>query len=329
MSISSKITVTWTPSANAQSQDIQRSTDNVNWTTLSPPLAASVNSYTDDTTVDFTYYYYRIVTYCTGGVTKYTNPTQLYSRNCPTTGANTLFGLKSTNAGLSVAFNYYDRDAELFGLTATKTVSASPSKTRIVCHKCGQTVEPTGAFAAYGDVSYMTNQNNIGQYLPAAAIGGTSNNSRGTVYRKVLIDSVIPSNSKYAYLGTKTGNSFIAPTYGNYNLKNWTAALIGRYVFQISGNGADQLTALNGLNQTNLYVALLQEGNVKCEVYIYQATRNTAMDITSGGNPSLLGFNLTYVTSVINNDYQIYSMVDTVTYTAGTQPNVYFKFFNL
>lgn len=334
MSIASRITITWTPSANALSQDVQRATSSSGpWTTLASSLGPLVAEYVDESTVDnpFTTYYYKIITNCTGGATTTSSIISATAQNCPTSGANTIFGLKSTNAGLSTAFNYYDRDAELFGFTATKTVSASPTKTRIVCHKCGQTVEPTGPFAAYGDVSYMTDQNNIGQYLPAAAIGGTANYSKGTVYRKTFGPgfSPIPSNSKYAYIGTRSGNTFVSGSYVDYNLKNWTAALIGRYVFQISGNGADQLTELNGLNQTNLYVALLQDSNVKCEVYIYQATRNTAMDVTNSGTPALLGFNLTYVASVISGGYQVYSIVDTPTYTAGTQPNIYFKFFNL
>lgn len=332
MSISSKITVTWTPSANAQSQDIQRSTDTVNWTTLSPPPAATASTYTDETTVDFTQYYYRIVTYCSGGITKYTNPIQQYAANCPTMGENTIFGLKSTNGGLSVSFQYYDRDAELAGFTAVKTVSASPLKTRIVCHKCGQTVQPAGTFASFGDVSYMSNQNNIGQYLPTAAIGGTANGSRGTVYRQLIMNStVIVTNTKNAYLGTKSGNVFVPSgvTTGSYNLKNWTAVLIGKKVWTINNTGADQLTELNSLNPTNLYVAILVVGNFKCEVYIYQATRNSAMDTQYQGSPMQLGFDLTYVSSITNGNYQIYSTLDTYSYTWSTQPHVYFKFFNL
>ncbi len=66
----------------------------------------------------------------------------------------------------------------------------------------------------------------------------------------------------------------------------------------------------------------------KCHIYIYQAQRNSNLDITAGGQ-TMLGFNLSYVSFVINNNYAVYSIIDSQILNFNDQPNANFKFFNL
>ena len=334
MSISSRITITWTPSANALTQSVQRATVSIGpWTTLASGLAPGVLSYVDTSTVDnpFTTYYYRIMTDC-DGESLLTPGTVIsaISGNCTPVGSNIMFGLWSTNAGFTTSFNYYDYASESYGFTPAKTVTAPSGKIRVVCHKCGETIQPTGASAQYGDVSYLGNQSSISEYLPASsvALGGTQNNNRGTVLRKVRFSNSFLLNDT-AYFGNGSGNTFsqVLLTSGTYTFKNYTQLRLGKYIFNTT---TDQTAGFNGLSNTNLYVAITGESIIdKCEVYIYQVQRNSNLDAVSGGT-SMLGFNLTYVSSyVIYNNYAIYSFEDNVNYSWNTQPNKYFKFFNL
>jgi hypothetical protein len=334
MSISSRITITWTPSANALTQSVQRATVSTGpWTTLVSGLAPGVSSYVDTSTVDnpFTTYYYRIMTDCDG--TSLLTPGAVISAtsaNCTSVGSNIMFGLWSTNGGLITSFNYYDYVSESYGFTPAKTVTAPAGKIRVVCHKCGETIQPTGAFAQYGDVSYLGNQSSLSEYLPASsvALGGTQNNNRGTVYRKVRFSNSFLQNDT-AHFGNGSGNTFsqVLLTSGTYTFKNYTQLRLGKYIFNTT---TDQTAGFNGLSNTNLYVAITGESVIdKCVVYIYQVQRNSNLDAVSGGT-SMLGFNLTYVSShVIYNNYAIYSFQDNVNYSWNTQPNKYFKFFNL
>ena len=334
MSIASRITVTWTPSANAQSQDIQRATSASGpWTTIASGLSAVTNSYVDESTVDnpFTGYYYKIITYCSGGVTVVTNSGLITSANCPNAGALTIFGLWSTNGGLNTSFNYFDYTSDQFGFTGAKTVPAPAGKIRVVCHTCGQTIQPTGTFASYGDISYMSNQGHMAEFLPVSptALGGSSNSNMGTVYRKIRFNSSV-TQSDSAYFGNGSGNTWsgVVLTSGTYSLKNYTQVRIGRYIF---GTTTDQTTGLNSLNPSNLYVAVCPIDSVlqKCEVYIYQASRNANLDFSTSSH-SALGFNLTYVANyVISNNNAVYSFPDTPLRAYTTQTNAYFKFFNL
>lgn len=334
MSISSKIIITWTPSPSAFTQSVQRApTSGGAWSTIASGLAAGVSSYEDTTTVDnpFTTYYYRILTFCdaeseaiVGTVVSAT------SGNCPSVNTNTFFGLYSTNGGLATSFNYYDRISEIYSFTPGKTVTSPAGKVRVVCHKCGQTVQPTGASAQHGDVSFLDFQD-LNQFLPvsSAALGGSQNNYRGTVYRKVKFSSTIIDNGA-AHFGSGSGNTFtqVTLTSGTYTFKSHTQLRLGRYIFNTT---TDQTTGLNALSNTNLYVAISNDDvNVKgCEIYIYQVIKNSNLNITVGGS-IMLGFNLTYVSShVINGNYAIFSVIDTPTYSFNLQPNMYFKFFNL
>ena len=334
MSISSKIRITWTPSPNALTQDVQRALASTGpWTTIASGLAAGVSSYEDATTVDnpFTTYYYRVLTYCDaesaatpGAVISAT------SANCTPLNNNIMFGLYSTNGGLITSFNYYDYVSESYGFTAAKTVTSPAGKIRVVCHKCGQTVQPTGAFAQYGDVSVLGYQTSIGQFLPISpvALGGSQNDNRGTVLRKVRLNTTFIQNDT-AFFGNGSGSTFnqVVLSSGTYTFKNYTQLRLGKYIFNTT---TDQTAGFNALNNTNLYIAITGESIAdKCEVYIYQAQRNSLLDITSGG-VTMLGFDITYVSShVINGNYAIYSFPDNVLYTYNVQPNKYFKFFNL
>ena len=278
----------------------------------------------------FTTYYYRVLTYCDaesaatpGAVISAT------SANCTPVNSNLMFGLYSTNGGLITSFNYYDYVSEAKGFTAAKTVTAPAGKIRVVCHKCGQTVQPTGAFAQYGDVSVLGYQTSISQFLPVSpvALGGSQNDNRGTVLRKARLNNTIIQNDT-AHFGNGSGNTFnqVAITSGTYTLKNHTQLRLGKYIFNTT---TDQTAGLNALNNTNLHIAITEETTDKCEVYIYQAQRNSLLDITAGSN-TMLGFNLTYVSSyVINGNYAIYSFPDNIVYGWSFQPNLYFKFFNL
>lgn len=331
MSIASRITITWTPSANALSQDVQRATSSSGpWTTVASSLGPLVAEYIDESTVDnpFTTYYYKIVTNCTGGATTTSSIISATAQNCPTSGALTIFGLKSTNAGLNTAFNYYDYTSNYFGFTGAKTVASPATKTRIVCHTCGQTIQPTGPYASYGDISYLANQGHMSEFLPISPtnLGGSSNDNRGTVLRKIRFNVTTTFNDG-AYFGTGSGNTFtpVVLTSGTYSLKNYTQVRLGKYIL---GTTTDQTVGFNSLNNTNLYVAVCPTEAVqqKCEVYIYQATRNSNLDSST----TALGFDLTYVgTYVINGGYAVYSFVDTPLRAYDTQINAYFKFFNL
>jgi hypothetical protein len=333
MSISSKITIQWVPSANALTQSVQRALASTGpWTTLVSGLGPTVNLYEDTTVIDnpFTWYYYRILTYCddeSAPIPSAVDSTR--SGNCPGEGDSTIFGLWSTNGGLVTSFNYYDAVSESYGFTPAKTVTSPAGKIRVVCHKCGQTIQPTGAFAQYGDVSYLTNQNSIVQYLPTSpvALGGTQNDNRGTVLRKLRVNNSILAND-VAHFGNGSGTTFsqVLLTSGTYSFKNHTQLRLGKYIF---GTTTDQTAGLDALNPTNLYVAItLTSISNQCEVYIYQAQRNTFLDADSGST-SMLGFDLSYFTYVINNNYAIYSFPDTPLTAHNIQPNVYFKFFNV
>lgn len=334
MSISSKIKITWTPSPNALNQSVQRApTSSGTWTTIASGLAANVSSYEDTTTIDnpFTTYYYRILTYCNGEPNPVIGSVIFAtSGNCASVNTNTIFGLYSTNGGLSTSFNYYDYVSELYSFTAAKTVTSPAGKIRVVCHKCGQTVQPTGAFAQYGDVSVLSNQANISEFLPISpvALGGSQNNNRGTVLRKVRFNSTTIDNGA-AHFGNGSGNTFsqVTMTSGNYSFKNYSQVRLGKYIFNTT---TDQTAGFNALSNTNLYIAISAESTTtKCEVYIYQAQRNSLLD-TTAGSATMLGFNLTYVSSyVINGNYAVYSFPDTPLYSWNIQPNMYFKFFNL
>jgi hypothetical protein len=338
MSISSKITIQWVPSANALTQSVQRALASTGpWTTLVSGLGPTVNFYEDTTVIDnpFTWYYYRILTYCDAESAPTPSAVDsVKSGNCPGEGDSTIFGLWSTNGGLITSFNYYDANTEDFvnlnlgPTTPGKTVTSPAGKIRVVCHKCGELIQPTGAFAQYGDVSYLSNQNSIVQYLPTspAALGGNSNFNLGTVYRKLRVNNSIIQNDT-AHFGNGSGSTFnqVLLGSGTYTLKNHTQLRLGKYIFNST---TDQTAGLNALNNTNLYVAI-SDGIRQCDVYIYQAQRNSLLDITIGSN-TMLGFNLTYVSShVINGNYAIYSFPDTVNIAYSHQPNLYFKFFNL
>jgi hypothetical protein len=335
MSISSKITIQWTPSPNALTQSVERALVSTGpWTTLVSGLGPTVNSYDDITVVDNpqTLYYYRVLTYCDAESAPTPSAIKFaYSNNCATPTNpypdETVFGLWSTNAGLITSFNYYDHYADIRGLTALKTVTSPAGKIRVVCHKCGQTVQPVGVFAQYGDVSYLSNQGNIAQYLPASpsGLGGIQYNNRGNVTRKIRFGNSIIDNVA-AHFGNGSGNIFnqVVLSSGTYTLKNHTQLRLGKYIF---GTTTDQTADLNALNSTNLYVAVSMS-DYKCHIYIYQAQRNSNLDITAGGQ-TMLGFNLSYVSFVINNNYAVYSIIDSQILNFNDQPNANFKFFNL
>jgi hypothetical protein len=333
MSISSKITIQWVPSPNALTQSVQRALASTGpWTTLVSGLGPTVNSYDDTTVIDnpFTWYYYRILTYCdaeSAPIPSAVDSTR--SGNCPSEGSSTIFGLWSTNGGLITSFNYYDAVSESYGFTPAKTVTSPAGKIRVVCHKCGELIQPTGIYAQYGDVSYLTNQNSIVQYLPTSpvALGGTQNDNRGTVLRKLRVNNSILAND-VAHFGNGSGTTFsqVLLTSGTYSFKNHTQLRLGKYIF---GTTTDQTAGLDALNPTNLYVAItLTSVTNQCEVYIYQAQRNTFLDADSG-SISMLGFDLSYVSFVINNNYAVYSFPDTPLTAYNVQPNIYFKFFNV
>lgn len=333
MSISSKMVIQWVPSANALTQSVQRALASTGpWTTLVSGLGPTVNLYEDTTVIDnpFTVYYYRILTYCDAESAPI--PSAVDSKksgNCPSEGDSTIFGLWSTNGGLITTFNYYDAVSESYGFTPAKTVTSPAGKIRVVCHKCGELIQPTGIYAQYGDVSYLTNQNSIVQYLPTSpvALGGTQNDNRGTVLRKLRVNNSILAND-VAHFGNGSGTTFsqVLLTSGTYSFKNHTQLRLGKYIF---GTTTDQTAGLDALNPTNLYVAItLTSISNQCEVYIYQAQRNTFLDADSG-SISMLGFNLSYVSFVINNNYAVYSFPDTPLTAYNIQPNIYFKFFNV
>lgn len=333
MSISSKITIQWVPSANALTQSVQRALASTGpWTTLVSGLGPTVNFYEDTTVIDnpFTWYYYRILTYCDAESAPTPSAVDsVKSGNCPGEGDSTIFGLWSTNGGLITSFNYYDYASQSYGFTPAKTVTSPAGKIRVVCHKCGELIQPTGAFAQYGDVSYLSNQLSIAQYLPTspAALGGTQNDNRGNVLRKLRMNNTILAND-IAHFGSGSGTTFsqVLLTSGTYSFKNHTQLRLGKYIF---GTTTDQTAAFDALNPTNLYVAItLTSLSNQCEVYIYQVQRNTFLDAESGST-SMLGFDLSYVSFVINNNYAIYSFPDTPLTAYNVQPNVYFKFFNL
>jgi hypothetical protein len=333
MSISSRIVIYWTPSNTAVTQTVQRATSlGGPWTDIVTGLGSAINTYTDETTVDnpFTTYYYRVVTVCTGGGTATSGYITVSSANCNSPGNNTIFGLWSTNGGLSTSFNYYDKTSEDYALTTAKTVTSPASKIRVVCHKCGQTIQPTGSFAQYGDVSKLSLQQHIAKYLPAspALLGTTLNDNKGNVLRKVRVNSTIIDNVA-AHFGTGSGNTFTQYTLGSgtWTFKNFTQLRLGRYIFDTT---TDQTTGFNSLTGTT-YIAIADPSSLTrlCEVYIYQITRNTNLDVTVSTS-IMRGFNITYVsTYVTNGQYVIYSFPDNVPYEWNLQPNKYFKFFNL
>lgn len=330
MSISSKIVFNWTPGAGAVTQNVQRSTSlSGPWTTIASGLSAATSSYTDESTADypFTTYYYRVVTNCSSGLTTTTSPVSATSSNCPSSASSTIFGLYSTNGGLSTQFNYYDYGSEAIGATGLKTTFSPAGKIRVVCHKCGQLIQPTGTFAQYGDISYLSDQAHIAKYLPAspAGLGGSTNNNLGSVYRAISVSHTVAA-SNYTFLGNGSGNTWsqVTQTTGTWNLKNHTQIRIARYIWNST---TDQTTALNALSNTGLYMAIgFTDTNRKCELYIYQATRNSNLDSL----PHQLGFNITYVsTHVINGTYAVPSFIDATTYQWSTTPGVQIKFFNL
>ena len=344
-SLSSRIKVEWVPvQSGIFSQTLEKSLSSTGpWTVLQSGLGPTVSSYYDYDIVDnpFTDYYYRIITNCGVGGTTTSNVLKVRTNNCGNVGTSVFFGLYSTNAGLNVSFNYYDTLAEAYSFTPNKTVVSPAGKIRVVCHKCGELVQPTGAFAQYGDVSYLSSSfggnptydiNNICGWLPVSPSGfGPGANNRGSIMRKVRMSSTVPLNDT-VHFGSGTGNTFVQTllSSGTYTFKNHKQLRLGKgefgtpYAYRTS-------TDLLQLNNPNLHLAIVNPGNEVCEIYIYQVVRNSNLDYYNANtNTEMYGFNLTYVTSyILYNNHAIYSTQDDIPYTFNVQPDKMFKFFYL
>ena len=227
MANQAQMLITWTPSPDAISQEVLRSTSNSGpWTTLTT-LGASVSSYTD-ITVDptpFTTYYYKINTICTSGSIE-TPISSDVCQNCPTEGDTFIFGARNktttqvyaditytsgtnqwmnTNWGTSLPttgqYNSLNNDD---GTSANKT---------IFCASCGSDININSSMFTPGtlnaDFSYMENQAHIAGQLPTppAALGGNANHNLGEVYRKFsTAGAVEPLSGRFA-LGIGATNS--------------------------------------------------------------------------------------------------------------------------
>lgn len=258
MAENAKMILTWTPSSDAISQEVQRSLSSSGpWATIAT-LGATINTYVDDTVdpTPYTVYYYRIETICTGGYTAGTSPEYDVCVNCPTQGNSFIFSAQNgdTNtievewtSGTNKWINTNHTPSPLLGTTKSLPVGPQSSNWSKVlfCAECGEDIDISWYATEFGtppgspsnsEFSYMEQQGHISSYLPTSpsSLGGSANFNLGTVTRKYDASGFATPNPGRFILGVGGGssNTFI-PWLGKYvsanNNVNMSGAPAGNY----------------------------------------------------------------------------------------------------
>ena len=226
----SKIELTWTPNAQAVSQEVQRALSSSGpWTTIAT-LSGTASSYTDNTVVSnpHTDYFYRIETTCSAGVS-YGSVVQEEARCCPTDNDVDIFKFRDTTYdtvgsaegpvtaethiqykdGLNTYLNNNYNTSKT--VDQTKQVrklatGSNPSEFRAVaCHVCSQQFSydttTTGTSTNTGQVSLSYNQSSlISQFpTPPSSFGGSHYNNLGKYWAKKTqsITTIAPINNRF------------------------------------------------------------------------------------------------------------------------------------
>jgi hypothetical protein len=252
MAENAKMILNWTPSPDATSQEVQRSSNSSGpWATIAT-LGATINTYVDDTVdpTPFTTYYYRIETICTGGYTAGTSPVPDVCQNCPTEGNTFIFGAQNldTNtirvewtSGTNKWINTNHTPSPLLGTTPAVPVGppSSNASKLLFCAECGEDVDISWQPTEFGtppgspsnsEFSYMEQQGHISSYLPTSpsGLGGNANFNLGTVTRKYEnAGAGAPIAGRFLLgVGTPSSTTF-TPWLGKYVSANSNVSMSG------------------------------------------------------------------------------------------------------
>lgn len=353
MAENAKMVLTWTPSSDAISQEVQRSLSSSGpWTTIAT-LGATINTYVDDT-VDPTpmvQYYYRIETICTGGYTAGTSPVYDLCNNCDEgNGNDSLFIVKTniTNDNINeVTFTYEHAGRDWyntnFGTSLTTSQSINVGRTPItnvdkavICHTCGEgiTYQLSSFAQAYGatqlDAEYTHSSDQTGEsYLPSSPVGfNTSYLNRNWRFEAVNNTSVSHLNKNgFFWLGQQTNNSIKATSFNaksiptDYNIGELQVnqMRISKQSYPVNSVSTNYSTDLNSFatNSANEHFMFIKYDGLAglCMYWLFKVVRSTGLDITnSSGAVQMYGYTIDYIAGFEYDGYRFVCATDTTVY---------------
>lgn len=329
MANQAQMLITWTPSPDATSQQVLRSTSNSGpWTTLIT-LSASSSSYTD-TTVDptpFTTYYYKIKTICVD--TTIDTPIESdVCQNCPTSGNSFIFGARNLDSNpVDVEYtsgtNKWINSNYSTSLPTTKStiVNNPPSSVDklLFCAECSKDINlsyasiegytPPGT-PSNSDFSYMEQQGHLASHLPTppTALGGSSNFNLGTVVRKLESPGqfAAPSSGRFQLgIGTPNSNTFV-PWNGGYVSANTNSGQTYNLPSSYRWNFGE-MPNNNGTNQGGFTQIKIDKGIFNASDATVSGDQSTALEALTGSNIYMSIIDTAYVGSGTNGQSAYYN----------------------